>query len=120
MTAHECEDFDFPVKTGPINYTKQKTLAPKLGGTWQIAEQDAIDEAKAVAEADGVAAMANETCKHPCQRFIYVESHIANIMPKWIKKGKVLEITITGTWEAGILCFKPKKEEKKKEEKKKD
>ena len=121
---HDCETFDFPVKTGPINYTVTKLVSNKPGakagsvflGDWQTAVNEALGEARDQGETLGQAAMKGETCKDPCERLIYVESDIKNIKPAWQppgKNGTEVVITITGTWEAGILCFKRQPKESK-------
>lgn len=111
---HDCETYDFPVKKGTLSYLFQLTVDQTLGGSWQIAVQDAIDKAKAKAEDAGEKAMKDETCKEPCERLIYVDVSIDKIEPKWVGpwknvKGHLirkLDIPITGIWQAGILCFK--------------
>src|SRR5471032_1375035 len=81
MPKHVCECFDFPIKNGPINYTVTKKISKKGGGTWQIAVQEAIDEAKQQAQDDGEKAMKKEECDDPCERFIYVEPSLDKIVP---------------------------------------
>jgi hypothetical protein len=111
---HACETFDFPLAAGVVNYSVTKKISKKGGGTWQIAEQEAIDEARQQGDTSGKTALKNETCAAPCDCFIFVDVSIDGITPVWAagKKGKVLDITITGTWEAGILCFKHEEKSK--------
>jgi hypothetical protein len=113
MPAHDCETYDFPVKHKTFSYTYKKQIVQALGGTWQIAVQEAIDQAKARAERAGEKAMQKETCKGDCQRFIYVDISIDKIAPTWTPglKGIELVIPISGLWQAGILCIKPPKSE---------
>ncbi|OAI42693.1 hypothetical protein AYO41_00735 [Verrucomicrobia bacterium SCGC AG-212-E04] len=108
MPNHDCETYDFPVTQGAINYSVTKQIVQALGGTWQIAVQDAIDEAKAQAQDAGETAMKNEKCTKPCDRFIYVDITLGKIAPRWTpgKVGKEIKISISGTWQAGILCVK--------------
>jgi len=71
--------------------------------------QDAIDETRRKVQDKGEAAMKNEKCAKPCERHIYVEISIDNIVPRWSpgKKGKEPRVPISGSWKAGILCFNP-------------
>jgi len=104
---HDCETYDFPVKKNTFNYTFTKKVVKALGGTWQMAVQEAIDEAKAKAEGAGEKAMKDETCIEPCERLIYVDVSIDKIVPSWKAPGSAsLIIPISGIWQAGILCFK--------------
>lgn len=116
MAKHECETYDFPVLAAAFNYSFTKRIGKKFGGTWQIAVQEAIDEARKKAQADGEAAMKNETCAEPCQCFIYVDISLARIAPAWTpgKVGKEIVVPVSGVWQAGILCLRRESREKKK------
>jgi len=107
MPKHECETFDFPLAAGVVNYTTTKKLSKKGGGTWQIATQEAIDEARQQAEDDGRKALKNDTCEEPCECMVFVDISLNAVAPTWIVKGRSLSITVTGVWQAGILCLKP-------------
>ncbi len=103
---HDCETFDFPVKAAVFSY-KIKVKIPKgLGGTWKQAMQVAIQKARDKATADGEAAMKGESCEEPCDCIIFVDVSIRDITPFKDPGVRNVEITVTGIWEAGILCFK--------------
>jgi hypothetical protein len=110
MPNHACETYDFPVMAGAFAYSFTKKILKKLGGTWQLAVQDAIDEARDKARGAGEAAMVGETCAAPCECFIYVDVSLDRITPAWVpgKVGKQIVIPVSGTWKTGVLCVKPK------------
>ena len=112
MPQHECETSDFPEARGLLNYKTKKKVVKAVGGTGLIALKEAIDEAKAQAEADGEAALKNDTCGEGCEKFVFVDISIDKIDWKWGvgKKSDELSVDISGIWKAGILCVKkPKK-----------
>ena len=111
MPEHDCETFDFPLADKDIDVTITQKISVKGGGTLQMAMQEAIDKARQDAEDAGKAALKDQTCKAPCECFIFVDVSLAPIAPKWVGKNK-LEVRIKGYWKAGILCVRPAKKEK--------
>jgi hypothetical protein len=111
---HDCETFDFPLQSAAFSYTITVKIAKGLGGTWEMAVQEAIDKARSQANDAGEAAMKGETCADDCECIVFVDVSIRNITPFKDSGAKKVAITVTGTWEAGILCIKrPKKSEDK-------
>ena len=65
MASHKCQTYDFPVKNDKFDYLISKTYAAGNKAQFAQAAQEAIKEAKDLAEKAGEDAMKGETCNHP-------------------------------------------------------
>jgi hypothetical protein len=80
-----------------FDYEFQKAVVTQLGGAEIQAVREAIAEARVKAEEAGKAAMKQETCATPCERFVYVDTTIDTIETGYTKpKRGGLKIHITG------------------------
>jgi len=107
---HDCETFDFPLKAAAFSFTV--TVKIVFGGTWAQAVQEAIAKAREQATTAGENAMKGETCAGDCECIYFVDVSVVNIAPFKDPGKKKVQITVNGTWQAGILCVKPPKKGK--------